>query len=324
MPKSARSFADDMRARSDEQLRVLLAARPDLTRPAPADLTSLAARAATRGSAQRALDSLSADHLRVLEAVLVDGADAAPKLLSTTKRAVQASCRFLWDRGLLWRSPEGYRASRAVSEILSNPARLGPTARDLGATDRSAEAPAAYEKLSAAARSAIDRLMWRHPRASFEGASATGVLDELVTAGLVVRTEDGGVIPREVGLALRGGRLYADGITLRHHLPSGSSRTTSTRMPPELPSTSSGGSTPWYASGTGARRGCCDPVDSVSATTAPRRRRSMPISSGQRSSSRSRMPPASSPMTATSNPVGCQLRRMTTGPTRTPRRAGPR
>lgn len=213
MPKSARSFADDLRARSDEQLRVLLAGRPDLTRPAPGDLTSLAARAATRGSVQRALDGLAADHLRVLEAVLVGGADAAPQLLSAAKRAVQPICRTLWDRALLWRSPEGYRPARAVAEILSSPARLGPTARDLGAPDHGSDAPAAYEKLSDAARSAIDRLLWRHPRASFTGPSAAEVLEELVTAGLVVRSEDGGVIPREVGLALRGGRLYEDGIT---------------------------------------------------------------------------------------------------------------
>lgn len=162
---------------------------------------------------QRALDGLAADQLRVLEAVLVDGADAAPKLLSTTKRAVQATCRSLWDRALLWRSPEGYRPSRAVFEILTSPARLGPTARDLGAPDHSATASAAYDRLSDAAKAAIDRLLWRHPRASFEGASARGVLDELVTAGLVVRTDDGGVIPREVGMALRGGLLYQDGIT---------------------------------------------------------------------------------------------------------------
>ena len=182
-------------------------------RPAAADLTGLAARAGTRGSVQRALDHLSADRLRVLEAVLVGGADRAAELLAAPKRQVQAICRSLWDQALLWRSPEGYRPVRSATEILNTPARLGPTSRDLGVPDRSAAAPAAYEQLSAAARSAMDRLRWQHPRASFEGPSASGVLDELVAAGLVVRFEDGGVVPREIGLALRGGRLYRDGIT---------------------------------------------------------------------------------------------------------------
>lgn len=212
MPKSARSFADDIRARTDEQLRALLAARPDLTRPAPADLTALAARAGTRGSVQRALDHLPADRLRVLEAVLVGGADAASALLGAPKRLVQSICRSLWDEALLWRSPEGFRTARAVSEVISTPARLGPTSRELGVPDRGADALTSYENLSGAARSAIDRLRWQHPRASFEGSTATAILDELVGAGLVVRTETGGVVPREVGLALRGGRLYADGI----------------------------------------------------------------------------------------------------------------
>lgn len=213
VPRSARSFADDMRARSDAQLHALLATRPDLTRPAPGDVTSLAARAATRGSVQRALDLLPADRLRVLEAVLVAGADAAPALLGASKRTVQAACRALWDQALLWRSPEGYRPARAVGEVLSSPARLGPPARELGVPDRSQAAPAAYAQLSDGARAAIDRLLWRHPRAGFDGPSATGVLEELVSAGLVVRTDDGGVIPRETGLALRDGRLYQDGIT---------------------------------------------------------------------------------------------------------------
>ncbi len=194
-------------------MATLLAARPDLTRPAPGDLTSLAARAATRGSVQRSLDLLPADRLRVLEAVIVADADTAPTLLGATKRAVQDACRALWDQALLWRSPEGYRPVRAVSEILSSPARLGPPTRELGVPDRSEEAPATYETLSAAGKAAIDRMLWRHPRASFDGTSAADVLEELVTADLLVRTDDGAIMTRETGLALRGGRLYRDGIT---------------------------------------------------------------------------------------------------------------
>lgn len=213
MPRSARSFADDIRARSDDQLRALLAARPDLTRPAPAELTALAARAATRASVQRALDRLPADRIRVLEAVLVAGADGAPGLLAAPKRSVQAICTELWEQALLWRSPEGFRPARAIADVIGSPARLGPPSRELEVPDRSARAVSSYDALSPAAAAAIDRMRWRHPRAAFEGDSARAALDELVAAGLVVRTEDGGVVPREVGLALRGGRLYQDGIT---------------------------------------------------------------------------------------------------------------
>ena len=62
-------MADDIRARSDEQLAELLHLRHDLARPAPADLASLAARASTRASVQRAVDNLDLAHLQVLEAV---------------------------------------------------------------------------------------------------------------------------------------------------------------------------------------------------------------------------------------------------------------
>ncbi|MEP6649306.1 MAG: hypothetical protein ABJA74_05255, partial [Lapillicoccus sp.] len=69
----ARSLADDIRGRTDEQLTALVLARPDLARPAPSDLTSLAARAGTRASVQRAVESLDLGHLQVLEAVVVAG-----------------------------------------------------------------------------------------------------------------------------------------------------------------------------------------------------------------------------------------------------------
>ena len=69
-----RSLAEDIRSRTDGELTRLLTARPDLTRPAPTDLTALAARAATVASTTRAIDHLDDDHLAALEAmVLLDG-----------------------------------------------------------------------------------------------------------------------------------------------------------------------------------------------------------------------------------------------------------
>ncbi len=220
MPRSARSFADDIRARSDADLRALLAHRPDLSRPAPADLTTLAARAATRASVQRALDGLEADQLHVLEAVMIAGpGGAVAPLLGVSTRRLRPLLDGLWQTALLWRSPEGLRPARAVGELIHHPARLGPPAAELGATIP-ADVDAAYAGLTPSARNAVDRLRWTHPTAAFTGAAGRAALTELVEAGIMTRTEeDSGVIPREVGLALRGGQLYAD--PLGHPEPSG-------------------------------------------------------------------------------------------------------
>ena len=64
-----RALAEDLAARSDEQLRELLLARPDLALPPVPDFQALAARASTRISVQRALEKLTAPQLQVLEAL---------------------------------------------------------------------------------------------------------------------------------------------------------------------------------------------------------------------------------------------------------------
>ncbi|MCC3267661.1 helicase-associated domain-containing protein [Arthrobacter gengyunqii] len=64
-----RALAEDLAARSDDQLRELLAARPDLVLPPVPDFQALAARASTRISVQRVLEKLTSPELQVLEAV---------------------------------------------------------------------------------------------------------------------------------------------------------------------------------------------------------------------------------------------------------------
>ena len=64
-----RALAEDLASRSDDQLRELLAARPDLVLPPVPDFQALAARASTRISVQRVLEKLTAPELQVLEAV---------------------------------------------------------------------------------------------------------------------------------------------------------------------------------------------------------------------------------------------------------------
>ncbi|MFD2793552.1 helicase-associated domain-containing protein [Promicromonospora vindobonensis] len=67
---ATRHFADDLRQRSDTALAALLRARPDLAAPSPSTLRSLAARASSRTSLERALARSDALTLQVLEAVL--------------------------------------------------------------------------------------------------------------------------------------------------------------------------------------------------------------------------------------------------------------
>src|SRR4028119_872900 len=75
-----------LRTRSDAELAALLAARPDVTRPAPADVVALASRLAVPVSVDRALDELDAATLQVLDVVLLaptdgaEGGDAAAAL----------------------------------------------------------------------------------------------------------------------------------------------------------------------------------------------------------------------------------------------------
>ncbi len=67
---ATRHFADDLRQRSDTALAALLRARPDLAAPSPSTLRSLAARASSRTSLERALARADALTLQVLETVL--------------------------------------------------------------------------------------------------------------------------------------------------------------------------------------------------------------------------------------------------------------
>src|SRR6476659_8967310 len=112
----ARSLADDILGRTDAQLTALVLARPDLARPAPSDLTSLAARAATRASVQRAIEGLDLGHLQVLEAVVVAGDGSGSGTVDELMGGldVRSQLQRLWDLALVWRAPEGLYAVRTA------------------------------------------------------------------------------------------------------------------------------------------------------------------------------------------------------------------
>src|SRR3954453_18925719 len=62
-----RALSKELEARSDDSLRALFAARPDLISPGVPDFAALAARASGRVSVQRALERLNRPQMQVLE-----------------------------------------------------------------------------------------------------------------------------------------------------------------------------------------------------------------------------------------------------------------
>ncbi|XVX19641.1 helicase-associated domain-containing protein [Actinomycetota bacterium] len=223
MPSPLRSLADDIRQRSNAQLADLVRRRPDLARPAPADLTALASRASTRASVQRAVDALDRGRLQVLEGVVhlaTPATAAAVAALSGAREAeVAPALEDLWSAALLWRAADGLVPVRTVSDVVGPVAGLGPTWLELG--DRSA--PSDPDEIRALLADAPDaalaiarRLTWGPasgavgdgPLSSATGAAADGArwLVEHRLAAVTGRSEI--TLPSEVGLALREGRLH--------------------------------------------------------------------------------------------------------------------
>lgn len=221
-----RSLAEDIRSRTDGELTRLLKARPDLTRPAPADLTGLAARAATVASTTRAIDHLDDDHLAALEAMVlldggpreqVEGVEEAVPVGVTALLGEGGPARLvaLREAALLWRSPDGLAATRTVIDVLGpHPGGVGPPAASLSLPEHTAEGLRRLrDEAPAPARTVLDRLVDRGPVATVSSDSqAAEAAAWLAEHGLAAVAGDQGetgrlrvTLPREVTIALRGG-----------------------------------------------------------------------------------------------------------------------
>jgi hypothetical protein len=128
-----RSLADDLRARSDDELVALLLDRPDLAHPVPGDTTSLAARASTRASVQRALDALDTPTLEALTALAtLPNPTTKAALAKACGAKVDAQLETLRRRALVWGTDRQLRLVRTVPDVLGPyPAGLGPTFAEL-------------------------------------------------------------------------------------------------------------------------------------------------------------------------------------------------
>src|SRR5687768_5546423 len=125
-----------LRTRSDDQLSALLAARPDVARPAPSDVVALASRLAVPVSVDRALDELDAATLQVLDVVLLADTDGVPpdELVAALPHlgddALDAALETLTTRALLW-GDDLLRAPDPVRRSVRHPAGLGRRVTEL-------------------------------------------------------------------------------------------------------------------------------------------------------------------------------------------------
>lgn len=88
-----RSLADDLRARSDEQLAALVSARPDLLHPVPADITALAQRAGAPGSIAACLRGYDEFSLHVVLAAALEPDPVRIRSLTARLSDTQAGSR---------------------------------------------------------------------------------------------------------------------------------------------------------------------------------------------------------------------------------------
>ncbi len=147
---SPRSLADDLRRRDDGALASLLATRPDLLQPVPADFTALTSRATAGPSVARSLDALDAVELHVLHVVAEATADdprsretlvdlAGAGLPPTAQDAVAEALDGLITRALVWGDDDALRAVGSALDLVAGfpePAWPLPSTDDAAAVDQ--------------------------------------------------------------------------------------------------------------------------------------------------------------------------------------------
>lgn len=213
----APSLADWLRQESDDALAALLRTRRDLSTPPPSDTIVLATRAGTPGSVARACEDLDTFTLAVLDALLLAGADtdpvAAAEVARLTGTGIGEALALLRTRALVWGEDDALRVPPSARDALGPfPAGLGSSSPSLAGTD----IKAALAEVGEDERALLTTLAAGPPIGRTRDAAADVPLERaqnpvqrLLARGLLLRRDDQTVeLPREIGIALRGGSVF--------------------------------------------------------------------------------------------------------------------
>ncbi|MET9020571.1 helicase-associated domain-containing protein [Actinopolymorpha sp. NPDC004070] len=226
MPRSTSrpaTLPETLRGFDDDALAELFRARPDLMTPLPSDLAQLASRSTTRSSLARTLDQLDRRALAVLEAFVVlprPAAETAVRALAGLPDArVKETLAQLRGLALVWGPRDALEVPVALADLLGPyPAGLGPPTElgDLGDPADDGRIAALLAEAGPEARAVAERLAAGPPVGIVTAAdrpvtveTARTPVERLRARGLLTAADARSVVlPREVGLHLRGGRLY--------------------------------------------------------------------------------------------------------------------
>ena len=212
------AVAAHLGALADRQVAAFLLARPDLSVAPSSSFTALAARASARASVEAALAGLDAPTLAVAEAVVALGTDSPGGIADHLPLpADQVAARLTRLRELVL-IVGGLPVPGLVDAFGPHPFGLGPPATRPPAElppplvelqERAAEPNA---PLSAPALAMLQALTWGPPVGTLRSDGRTRGAEELLARGWLERAGRANgstryLLPREVGLALREGRL---------------------------------------------------------------------------------------------------------------------
>ena len=210
MSTAAITFADELRARSDQDLAMLFQFRPDLVSPVPNDFSSLAARATSTPSLVRALDSLNLWHYQIVEAACVlPEPFKKSELIAVTNEESATALDYLWQMGLLYKEGNNFRTPTNLKLLIGDePAGLGP--QSVGKID--------FTKLKDVPKSSLEvlaKLTWGPPRGSISNIKKPGnAIGWLLENNILVALDSHTVaLPREFGIKLRQGKVHRDLVT---------------------------------------------------------------------------------------------------------------
>ena len=202
-----RSFSDYLRSVDDAALLDLFSARPDLVTPVPPDIASLAVRACSAPSLARAIDSLNQWQFQVLEATASLNEPFLEKsVITLTDKEAKGALEHLVRIGLVYPSDDGMRLPTQLRDVIgTEPAGLGPASMAKLKLSELDDAPADAKKV-------LERLIWGPPRGSVgdiknPGPGVNWLLEKKFLVPLDQRTV---ILPREVAIALRGGKIHKE------------------------------------------------------------------------------------------------------------------